>query len=114
MRLSEPAVTMNREQEFSLRWNNYENNLCLVLESMLKRGALVDVTLSCEGTSLKVHRAILSACSPYFEELFIQTDHSHPIVILKDVKAEELQALIDVNYHLQTLSPLIYSFFKII
>ncbi|EFX70842.1 fruitless-like protein [Daphnia pulex] len=90
---------MNREeQEFSLRWNNHENNLCLVLESMLKRGALVDVTLSCEGKSLRVHRAILSACSPYFEELFIETVHSHPIVILKDVKAEELQALIDFMY----------------
>nr|CAH0113794.1 unnamed protein product [Daphnia galeata] len=101
MRISEPTiiVSMNREeQEFSLRWNNHENNLCLVLESMLKRGALVDVTLSCEGKSLRVHRAILSACSPYFEELFIETVHSHPIVILKDVKAEELQALIDFMY----------------
>ena len=100
MRISEPTiiVSMNREeQEFSLRWNNHENNLCLVLESMLKRGALVDVTLSCEGKSLRVHRAILSACSPYFEELFVETVHSHPIVILKDVKAEELQALIDVT-----------------
>ncbi|KAK4008058.1 broad-complex core protein isoforms 1/2/3/4/5 isoform X1 [Daphnia magna] len=90
---------MNREdQEFSLRWNNHESNLCLVLESMLKRGALVDVTLSCEGKSFRVHRAILSACSPYFEELFIETVHSHPIVILRDVKAEELQALIDFMY----------------
>lgn len=63
---------------------------------MLKRGTLVDVTLSCEGKSFRVHRAILSACSPYFEDLFVETNHSHPIVILRDVKAEELQALIDV------------------
>lgn len=91
-----PIKMNGGEQEFSLRWNNHENNLCLVLESMLKRGALVDVTLCCEGKSFRVHRAILSACSPYFEELFVETDHSHPIVILKDVKAEEIQALIDV------------------
>lgn len=89
----------NAEQVFSLRWSNHENNLCIILESMLKRGILVDVTLSCEGKSLKVHRAILSACSPYFEELFTETDHSHPIIILKDVKPEELQALVDVSVY---------------
>lgn len=73
---------------------------CLVLESMLKRGVLVDVTLSCEGKSMKVHRAILSACSTYFENLFIEMEHPHPIIILKDVKSEELKSLVDVSYHI--------------
>lgn len=56
----------------------------------------MDVTLSCDGRNLRVHRAVLSACSPYFENLFIETEHPHPIIILKDVKGEELQALVDV------------------
>jgi len=64
---------------------------------MLKRGVLVDVTLSCEGKSMKVHRAILSACSTYFENLFIEMEHPHPIIILKDVKSEELKSLVDVS-----------------
>lgn len=84
------------EQEYALRWNNHENNICLVLESMLKRGALVDVTLYCQGKSFQVHRTILSACSPYFEQLFMEASHPHPMVILKDVTVEEMQALIDV------------------
>jgi len=85
-------------QEFSLRWNNHEHNLCRVLESMLKREVLVDVTLFSEGKSHRVHRAVLSACSPYFEELFIENVTAHPIIILKDVKAEELKSLIDYMY----------------
>ena len=88
----------NEHREYySLQWTNYENNMCLVLESMLKRGFLVDVTLSSLGKSVKAHKAVLSACSPYFEELFTATDHSHPIIILKDVHPDELQALISVN-----------------
>jgi len=87
------------EQEFCLRWNNHKNNLCTVLDSMLKREILVDATLSCEGKSFRVHRAVLSACSPYFEELFAETNHNvYPIIILKDVQPEELKSLIDYCY----------------
>jgi len=86
------------EQEFSLRWNNHEHNLCTVLESMLKRKILVDVTLSAEGKLYQVHKAVLSACSPYFEEMFVDNTNSHFIIILKDVKAEDLKSLIDYMY----------------
>ena len=51
--------------------------LCLTSES------LVDVTLSCEGRSLKAHKLVLSACSPYFKALFQEHVDNHPIVILK-------------------------------
>ena len=45
--------------------------------------SLVDVTLSCEGQSLKAHKLVLSACSPYFKALFQEHVENHPIVILK-------------------------------
>ena len=90
--------------EYSLRWNNYENNICCVLESMLKRGFLVDVTLSTQGKSHQCHKTVLSACSPYFEQLFTTTDHSHPIIILKDCDPEEVQALITVIYCFELIS----------
>ena len=31
---------------------------------------LVDVTLSAEGRTVGAHRVVLSACSPYFKQLF--------------------------------------------
>ena len=92
------ANEVEREPEFCLRWNNYESNFCRVLESMLRREVLVDVTLCCEGRTYRAHKAVLSVCSMYFEQLFESNNHSHPIVFLKDVKAIELEALIQYIY----------------
>ncbi|KAK2717417.1 hypothetical protein QYM36_006263 [Artemia franciscana] len=87
------------EQEFCLRWSNHEKNMSSVMESMFKKQILVDVTLSCsEGNPVKAHRTVLSACSPYFETLFNDLSHPHPVVFMKDVKNEDLQALLSFMY----------------
>ncbi|KAK7793075.1 hypothetical protein R5R35_013519 [Gryllus longicercus] len=90
---------MGDSQEFCLRWSSYQQQLGEALRSLLDRELLVDVTLACEGRSLRAHRTILSACSDYFQELFQESTHPHPIVILKDVKFEELEALVRFMYH---------------
>lgn len=69
-----------------------------VFEELLQSEALVDVTIACEGLSMKAHKVVLSACSPYFQTLFLQNPCKHPIVILKDIKYNELKALIDFMY----------------
>ena len=41
-----------------------------VLNELRRSGQLCDAVIKVEGRSFPVHRAILSACSPYFRALF--------------------------------------------
>ncbi|XP_066991947.2 longitudinals lacking protein, isoforms H/M/V isoform X2 [Anabrus simplex] len=89
---------MGTEQQFCLRWNNHQSTLVAVFDTLLESGTLVDCTLAAEGQYLKAHKVVLSACSPYFELLLSQHYEKHPIVILKDVKFQELKAMMDYMY----------------
>ncbi|XP_021915061.1 longitudinals lacking protein, isoforms A/B/D/L isoform X2 [Zootermopsis nevadensis] len=90
---------MGSEQQFCLKWNNHQSTIVAGFDTLLESGTLVDCTLAAEGQYLKAHKVVLSACSPYFELLLSQHDEKHPIVILKDIKFQELKAMVDYMYH---------------
>lgn len=85
-------------QQFCLRWNNYQTNLTNVFDQLLQSESFVDVTLACDGHSVKAHKMVLSACSPYFQALFFDNPCQHPIVIMKDIKWPELKAVVEFMY----------------
>lgn len=85
-------------QQFCLKWNSHQSNMVTVLDQLLSNEAFVDVTLACEGLSLKAHKIILSSCSPFFQNLFLENPCKHPIVIMKDMKFTELKAVVDFIY----------------
>ncbi|XP_077509551.1 uncharacterized protein LOC144120755 isoform X2 [Amblyomma americanum] len=85
-------------QQFCLKWNNHQSNMLAVFEQLLSNEALVDVTLACEGLSLKAHKMVLSACSPFFQALFVENPCKHPIVILKDMRYMDLKAIVEFMY----------------
>lgn len=41
---------------------------------------------------------VLSACSPYFQQLFVNHPEKHPIVILRDVPYADMKSLLDFMY----------------
>ncbi|XP_014244214.1 protein tramtrack, alpha isoform isoform X3 [Cimex lectularius] len=85
-------------QRFCLRWNNHQSNLLSVFDQLLHDEAFVDVTLAVEGQFLRAHKMVLSACSPYFQALFVGHPDKHPIVILKDVPYSDMRSLLDFMY----------------
>ncbi|XP_045582576.1 longitudinals lacking protein, isoforms H/M/V isoform X7 [Procambarus clarkii] len=82
----------------SLSWNNHRATFCHILATLREKERYTDVTLACEGKFYPVHKLVLSTCSEYFESMFEQTPCKHPIVVLKDVKPEELEALLSYMY----------------
>ena len=57
------------------------------------------MTLACEGKFYPTHKLVLSTCSEYFEKMFENTPCKHPVILLsKDVKCDELEALLSYMY----------------
>ncbi|XP_076278769.1 uncharacterized protein LOC143208314 isoform X2 [Lasioglossum baleicum] len=67
--------------------------------SLLDSEQFVDVTLACEGRALKCHKMILSSCSDYLAELLRENPCQHPIILMKDLKFWEVEALVKFMYH---------------
>ncbi|GAB6024034.1 hypothetical protein CHUAL_008756 [Chamberlinius hualienensis] len=82
----------------NLRWGSHQLNLISVFDRLLGNQVFVDVTLACEGISLKVHKAVISAASPYFQKLLMENPCDHPVIILSDLQPSVLQDLVEFMY----------------
>ncbi|XP_044015914.1 protein abrupt-like isoform X3 [Aphidius gifuensis] len=89
---------MDSSQQFSLRWNNYTKHITCAFDTLRSDEDLVDVTLSCEGKRIRAHKMLLSACSTYFRDLFKENPCQHPVIIFRNVKFDDLSALVDFMY----------------
>ena len=90
---------MEQKQHFALRWNDYKSSLVEALDGLRADEDFVDVTISCHGRQFKAHKMILSACSPYFRKLLLENPCSHPIIILREARANDLEAMLDFIYN---------------
>lgn len=91
-----PAASI--PDHYSLRWNNHQNHLMRAFDALLQSKTLVDVTLVCAESSIRAHKMVLSACSPFFQRVFADTPCKHPVIVLKDFKGWVVQAIIDFMY----------------
>jgi len=85
-------------QQYNLKWTNHTYNLLQMFSEQLLKECLVDVTISCEGQFIKAHKMVLSACSPYFQELFRIHAADHPVIIMNGVPFTTVRQMIDFMY----------------
>ena len=107
-------------QQYCLKWNNHQSNMLRVLTRLLSQQHFTDCILAAEGKNIKCHKVsftrarldwreslfyhspafqmVLSACSSYFEQLFINFSEPNQIVILKDTSFLDISAIIDFMY----------------
>merc|ERR1712117_838801 len=84
-------IIMDDQQQFCLRWNDFQTNMVASFKHLRDEKSFTDVTIASDGQSCKAHKMILSACSPYFKTLLEENPAKHPIIILKDVPFQVLQ-----------------------
>lgn len=65
---------------------------------LLFQANYTDATLAVEGNFYPVHKLVLSTCSEYFSEIFERTPCKSPVVVLKDVRSQDLESLLDYMY----------------
>ncbi|XP_045029089.1 protein tramtrack, beta isoform isoform X5 [Daphnia magna] len=85
-------------EEFCLRWNNHHHVLVSVLDKLLEKESMCDVTLAADHQFVRVHRLVLCACSNYFEEMLSKQADKQAFIFLKDVSFSDLRALVDYMY----------------
>ncbi|CAL4092748.1 unnamed protein product, partial [Meganyctiphanes norvegica] len=82
----------------SLKWNNHNTTFFHVLSTIRSKEAYCDATIACDGRFYPVHKLVMSTCSDYFEEMFERTNCKHPVIVLKDIRHEDLEALLNYMY----------------
>ena len=90
---------MTTKEKFSLKWDNFQDNLNSVFGLLRDDKDFSDVTLACEdGNHVEAHKVILASSSPVFHNLLIKNKHSHPLIYIRGVKIEDLAAILDFLY----------------
>ncbi|XP_069172161.1 protein abrupt isoform X2 [Procambarus clarkii] len=81
-----------------LRWHNYSDSVTSALESLRYDEDFLDVTVACEGRTIRAHKLVLSACSAYFRKVLKDHPCDHPIIILDGLGWREVVALLHFMY----------------
>ena len=90
---------MSEDDNFvNLNQDKFDTHAAKVLSDLMGNEEFADVTLVAEDQQIKAHKLILSSCSPFFQNIFVQNPHQHPLIYLKGVSFENLQNVIKFVY----------------
>jgi hypothetical protein len=90
---------MDPDKTFCLKWNDFQQNIFSTIRNLRLDLDFLDVTIFCSGTQVKAHKVILSACSTTFKAILKEAPSPHPIIVLWDVEAKDLSAILDFMYN---------------
>ena len=89
----------NMSEKLCLKWNDFQENVNAAFGNLREDNEFADVTLACEdGQQIEAHKVILAASSPFFQTLLRRNRHPHPLIYMRGVKSENLQAIVDFLY----------------
>ena len=87
------------QEKYTLIWHTYPEHLRGMMQDMLTSEDFADVTLVCDDNkSIMAHKNILSACSPFFKNIFLVTENLNPIIYLQGIQYYEVETIMQFIY----------------
>ena len=81
-------------------FHGFQDNINNAFSSLRKNHEFTDVTLACEyGNQVEAHTVILAASSPFFQKLLNRNRHVHPLIYMRWMKFQNLEAIVDLLYY---------------
>ena len=87
-------------EQFNLKWHTYSDHLKDMMETLMNSHKLADVTLVCnDKTKFKVHKFVLSACSPVFQSIIDDLPNKgDSFIYLRGVESQEMKSILQFMY----------------
>ena len=93
---------MNQEK-FNLKWQTHTDHVREMLCSMMISEELTDVTIVSEDKiQFKAHRVVLSACSPFFQDIIKGNLLANSFIYLRGIQSIEIEAILQFIYQGET------------
>ena len=89
-------------EKLCLKWNDFQNIVETSFSELRSSCDFTDVTLACENQSIKAHKVILSACSPFFKRLLKAHPNPQPLIYMRGLRYCDLEAAVDFIYRGET------------
>ena len=89
-------------EKLCLKWNDFQNIVETSFSELRSSCDFTDVTLACEDQSIKAHKVILSACSPFFKRLLKAHPNPQPLIYMRGLRYCDLEAVVDFIYRGET------------
>ena len=113
----------NKSNRCLLRWHEYSSSVASAVQTIRFDEELFDVTLACEGHTIRAHKLVLAASSHYFRTIFKVRFWSnalaihpynlkylwqefpceHPTIVIDNIKRESLLSILHFMYYGQVL-----------
>ena len=89
----------NSQEQILMNLSNHHKNIGDTFEKLRHDSEFTDVTLVCgDGQQVEAHKVILASMSSFFLEILGKNKHPHPLIYMKGIKFDDLNALVDYIY----------------
>ena len=86
--------------KIQLESNDFQENVHTTFVALRQDIDFTDVTLACEDDhQVEAHKVILAASSPFFRNMLKRNKHAHPLIYMRGIKSEDLEAIVDFLYY---------------